>query len=102
MQSLVVEEAKNRSVGWGLGQPCGVVWSGTHSSNDAAKIPCHSTRLSLLASLPWPRRFGCNQQAAKHVHSHSLAQVDLASKEPGDGAPTTDFAALLRAMPKNW
>ncbi|PRW44340.1 NAD(P)-binding [Chlorella sorokiniana] len=27
--------------------------------------------------------------------------VDLVSKEPGDGAPTTDFAALLRSMPKN-
>lgn len=32
----------------------------------------------------------------------SPPQVDLVSKEPGDGAPTTDFAALLRAMPKNW
>lgn len=28
-------------------------------------------------------------------------QVDLASKEPGEGAPTADFAALLRAMPRN-
>lgn len=27
--------------------------------------------------------------------------IDIVSKEPADGAPTTDFAALLRAMPAN-
>ena len=40
------------------------------------------------------------------THSHGVLlplplQVDLVSKEPGDAPPTSDFAALLRAMPAN-
>lgn len=30
-----------------------------------------------------------------------VAQVDLVAKEPGDAPPTTDFAQLLKSMPKN-
>ena len=60
---------------------------------------CPAARPGAAASV---LRLTASPCRARWVPFSAPCQVDLVAKEPGDGAPTADFAALLRAMPNNW